>query len=243
MIWSALNLRGYKLHATDGTLGEAEDFLFADQNWAVRYLVADTSRWLAGRKVLIATAALGRPDFDRHELPVALTKQKIKDSPSVEASSDITPREEALLHEHYGWSPNWGGQGVPLAGYEIGIIPPSGFSDHVAARGSIHLHSMNEVEGYAVEATDGDLGHVDDFLVDEQWQVRYLSIDTERRLPAKETVVAVDWLRGIQWGDRKVIVALSREQIRESPPYDPARGLPRDYEERLYHHYQRHGYW
>lgn len=243
MIWSCLHLRGYKLGATDGTIGDVDDFLFVDRTWQVRYLVADTSRWLAGRKVLIATTVLGEPNFGRRELPVDLSKQKIKDSPSVETTPGITPREEALLHEHYGWSPQWGGQGVPLAGYEAGIIPPSGISDHLAVRGSITLHTMEELEGLRLEATDGDVGDVEDVLVDEGWRIRYLAIDTGRRLPAKETVVAVDWLRTVDWGGRRVTLPLSREDMRDSPTYDPKLGIGREYEERLYGHYHRPGYW
>src|SRR5512142_2106896 len=52
-------LTGYALGAEDGEIGSVEDFLFDDNFWAVRYLVANTARWLPGRRVLISPVALG----------------------------------------------------------------------------------------------------------------------------------------------------------------------------------------
>ena len=43
----------------DGEIGKVREFYFDDQHWAIRYLVADTENWLAGRQVLISPYALG----------------------------------------------------------------------------------------------------------------------------------------------------------------------------------------
>ena len=54
MLRSMKEIKGYVLGAQDGDIGRCHDFLFDDKNWAVRYIVADTKKWLPGRKVLIS---------------------------------------------------------------------------------------------------------------------------------------------------------------------------------------------
>jgi len=50
MLRSIKQLYGDKLGASDGEIGQVKDFYFDDQNWTVRYLVADTGSWLAGAR-------------------------------------------------------------------------------------------------------------------------------------------------------------------------------------------------
>ena len=62
MLRSIKQLCGSKLAASDGEIGQVKDFYFDDQNWVVRYVVADTGSWLPGRKVLISPHAFGSLD-------------------------------------------------------------------------------------------------------------------------------------------------------------------------------------
>ena len=54
MLRSVDEITGYTLHATDGDIGRCHDFLFDDQRWVIRYIVAKTAMWLPGRKVLVS---------------------------------------------------------------------------------------------------------------------------------------------------------------------------------------------
>jgi hypothetical protein len=48
MLLSLRPLYGKKLGASDGDIGHVKDFYFNDQQWAIRYVVADTGSWLSG---------------------------------------------------------------------------------------------------------------------------------------------------------------------------------------------------
>jgi hypothetical protein len=107
-----------------------------------------------------------------------------------------------------------------------------------------HLRSSREVTGYHIQATDGDIGHVEDLLVDDQsWKIRYMIVDTTNWWPGKKVLVAPDWISEVNWAESKVHVQLGREKIRTSPEYDPSRPVERSYEARLYGHYARPRYW
>ena len=255
MLWSAEGLRGYSIRATDDTLGRVKDIYFDDASWRVRYLVADTARWLFGRTVLIATSALGQPDPAAREFPVALTREQVKNSPGIDADKPVSRQYETELHAYYGWAPYWAAGGAALgpglvaapglAAAPLIADPPAGRRpDEDRPRGDPHLRSEHEVRGYAIGASDGDIGHVADMLIeDASWTVRYLVVDTSNWLPRKHVLIAPHWVQDIVWTDRRVFVDLTRRQVEDSPEYDPSMTVDRAYEERLYSHYTRPPYW
>lgn len=239
------SLRGRHLHASDGDIGYVDDLLFDDSDWRVRYLVADTSRWLPGRKVLLIPDVLGSVSNEDRVLSVDLTKEQVKASPKIDTDKPVSRQMEIDLFEYYGWSPYWGGghggftqpvmPDVPADQQELsGATPP----------GDPHLRSMRAVERYAIEATDGPIGHMEDFLVDDEaWAVRYLLVDTRKWLPGRRVILPPTQVARIDWQARVVAVNLSQEKIKNSPPFDTHEAIDREYEVKLYHHFGWPGYW
>ena len=110
--------------------------------------------------------------------------------------------------------------------------------------GDAHLRSLDYITGFGIQATDGNIGHVDDFLLEEEsWKVRYLVVDTVNWWPGKKVLVAPDWARHVSWSERSISVELPRERIKQCPEYDTSVQLDRSYEERLYGHYGYPPYW
>jgi hypothetical protein len=107
-----------------------------------------------------------------------------------------------------------------------------------------HLRSSNAVVGYQVHATDGDIGHVDDLLIDDQtWAIRYLIVDTHRWWSGHRVLVAPKWIDDVSWSVATVSVDLTRDAIKGAPPYDEEAQLDRQREQALHDHYDRPGYW
>jgi hypothetical protein len=106
------------------------------------------------------------------------------------------------------------------------------------------LRSVAEVNGYYIQATDGDLGHVEDFVIEtETWTIRYLVIDTRKWWSGKKVLVSPLWVERIDWPQSKVFIGMSREMIKNSPEFDPSAPVNRAYEERLFDYYGRPKYW
>lgn len=240
MLWNMEAIRGYTLRATDDTIGTVDDFYFDDGHWVVRYVVVGTGGWLFGRKVLLAPSAFDQPDSELREFPVGLTKEKIKNSPDIDTAKPVNRQQEAALHRYYGWPHYWAPTAVmPPSPATVESEPPS-----EVEQGDPHLRSAREVEGYHIHAEDGSIGHVADFQVDiEAWTIRYLVVDTGTWLPGRKVLVAPSWVRRIDWVEREVDVNLTRDQVNESPEYDPSQHVERDYERRLYEHYGARPYW
>jgi uncharacterized protein YrrD len=249
MLRSTKELRGYKIRAIDGEIGQVHEFYFDDLDWIFRYLVVDTGNWLPGRKVLLKPVVLAQPDWETRSLSVELTKEQVENSPSISADEPVSRQMEVDLHTYYGWTPYWRGGlppfgvGAAAAAEAIAMAAaPMGESDD--QEGDQHLRSTREVNGYRIQARDGEIGHVDDLIIeDETWFIRCLVVDTRNWLPGRKVLVAPAWAEQVSWVEREIQVDLSRETIRESPEFDASTPVNRDYEGRLYDYYGRPRYW
>ncbi len=249
MLRSLNKLIGYKIEATDGDIGSVQDFYFHDDTWTIRYLVVDTGKWLPGRLVLLSPVAItaGEPDWSNHRFPVALTKKQIEESPSAGTDRPVSRQYETELHKYYGWPVYWGA--APLPGHT-----PIGRAREGAAgrpregeeikEADPDLRSLQEVNGYHIQATDEEAGHVEDFIADtDAWVIRYMVVDTRNWLPGRKVLVSPEWLDGVSWHERLVKVNLAREEIKKSPEFNPSEPVNREYEVRLYDYYGRPAYW
>jgi sporulation protein YlmC with PRC-barrel domain len=107
-----------------------------------------------------------------------------------------------------------------------------------------HLRSTHNVSGYHIQAQDGEIGHVEDFIIDDEtWAIRYLVINTQNWLPGKKVLISPKWIERISWGESKVFVNLPREIIKLSPEYTEKSLITRDYETELHRYYNRKVYW
>jgi hypothetical protein len=100
------------------------------------------------------------------------------------------------------------------------------------------------VDGYHVAADHRDIGHVSGFIFDDEaWVIRYLAVDTQTWWPSKEVLLATQWIYLIDWFGSTVSTEMTRDSIRDSPVYDSAVPLERDFETQLYAFYGKPGYW
>ncbi|MEO7034566.1 MAG: PRC-barrel domain-containing protein, partial [Polyangiaceae bacterium] len=223
--------------------GKARDFLFDDKYWTVRYLVADTGGWLAGRNVLISPYALEPASDAERVLPVNLTKKQIEDSPSLQSDQPVSRQYEAHYYGYYGW-PNYAFGPFAWGAYPYVLRhPPDEAAVDVEPDWDPHLRSTTAVTGYHIQALDAELGHVEDLIIDDEtWSIRYLVVDTKNWWPGKSVLVSPQWIDRVSWEGAKVYLNLPRERIKQAPEYRPE-SLNRDYETSLYHHYDRPAYW
>jgi hypothetical protein len=247
MLRSLKELMNYRLQAMDGTIGSVDDFLFDDRKWTVRYLVANTGGWLKGRLVLIAPKSLKAPDWQSNHFPVDLSRRQIEESPSILNDAPLARQKEMELAQHYNWPVYWaidGLGGFGAAPIVTPIEPPPEGAKPAQEVGNHHLRSVREVRGYRIHAKDGDIGHVDDLIVeDDKWVIRYMVVDTRNWLPGRKVLLAVDWINEVRWLDAKIVVSHSREDTKNSSEYDPSAPMNREYEEVLHDYYDRPRYW
>ena len=207
MLLAVSALKNFTIRASDGGIGTVSDVLFDDETWRLRWLVVDTGSWLSDREVLIHPSAIGRIDYDRHELPIKMTKAHVEGSPELSRDRLVSMQMQGQLYDYYGWDPVWGGSGYFGGG--LGMMGSSAYSGmgappmpngHAANDGDPHLRSTTAVIGSHIEATDGGIGHVENMLIDDvAWDVRYLIVDTKNWWFGQHVLLSPYAVKGMTW--------------------------------------------
>lgn len=245
MLIKAKTVKGYTLDSYDGEFGKVMEFYFDDRHWTIRYLVADTGDWLADRQVLISPYALVEVVKEAEHITVNLSRKQIEESPLLASDKPVSQQYEEDYNSYYDWPTYWAGPflwgAYPYIVRDGNYVRESRPDDK---KWDPHLRSTQEVTGYHIQADDGEIGHVKDFIIDDQtWAIRYLVVDTENWLPGKKVLVSTHWIKHVSWSESKVFVHLTREIIKQSPEYTDDFLLTREYEAGLHRHYSRKGYW
>jgi PRC-barrel domain protein len=253
MLRNVKDLRGYAIRATDGLIGKVDDFYFDDEDWGIRYLVVDTGSWLSGRKVLISPIAVGHAGWMARRLPVALTRAQVEHSPDIDTRKPVSRQHEAEYFRYYGYPYYWGGAGLwGMGAYPGGLTTENRIEEELKAHRAhttgmpddCHLRSSNAVIGHHIEATDGDIGHVEDLLVDNYtWAITYLIVATSNWWGGRRVLIAPQWIKDVSWSEAKVSVDLTRQAVKDAPAYDSAAQLERQPEQGIGEHHGRPGYW
>ena len=235
MLRTASHLKGTSIAATDGEIGSVQDLYFDDHSWTIRYLVVDTGTWLPGRQVLISPRSI-------------MTKSQVENSPSTDVDKPVERQYEEEYSQYYGYPYYWTGPyrwgATPYPGEGVLAVPEPAVAMPPRGGGDPSLRSTRNVTGYYIEATDGDIGHVDDFIVDTTaWAIRYMLVDTRNWWPGRKVLVSPEWINEVSWPDSRVYVDMSKEAIKSAPEYDPNQPVARDYETRLFGHHNRRVYW
>lgn len=244
------NLTGFSISTTDGEIGKVKDFYFDDDRWTIRYLIVETGTWLFGRKVLIAPQAIITPDWENNTFISNLTMEQVKNSPDIDTDIPVSRQQELELYKHYPWGNHWAG-GLWAGGFgttgmmmpvQEGIEPQEQKESDTTneINGDPHLRSTDKVTGYDIRATDGQIGDIEDFIIDPgNWAIKFLLVDTGNWFPGKKVIISPQWIKEIKWEISEVTVNATVEQVKNSPEYQSNQYINDDYEQVLTNYYGR----
>jgi hypothetical protein len=243
MLRSLESIERYRVSATDGDIGSVVDFLLDDEHWTVRYLVVETGAFVGGKRVLISPISFREVDWASRRLHLSPTRDRFLASPSVDFDQPVSRQHELDCCGYYGYGLYWaypwiwGPGGTPrtlATSMSRGARTPQ----DERARADVHLRSINEVDGYQVEGTNGSAGRVAGFIVDDEtWEVRYLVIDTRTWWFGKKVLIPPKSAVRVTWAMRTFDLKMSREEVVNSRPWNQRGAILSSFEERLDRHY------
>jgi hypothetical protein len=226
MLRSLNEIIGYTLFSRDETIGKCFDFLFDEDQWLVRHLVAKTDRRLSGRKVLLPLNAIESSDWATRSIQINLTRRQVENSPPLDEDAPVSRQYEEQTFLYYGWPAYW-----------------EHSSSEMRTTGGL-VRSVSEVSTYTVKGSDGEIGRIDDFIVDDiLWKIRYIVIDIPKRDGRRKVLASPDWVSAIDLLRQSIHIVLTAELVANCPEYNPAEPINRDFESMLYDYYGRRYYW
>lgn len=237
-------LKGYAIKAKDGTKGTIKDFLFDEESWTMRYMVADLGKLLPGRQVLIPRVFLDKSDWGKGLFHVLMTKEDIEKCPELAEHLPVSREYEALLHQHYQIDYYWPvAYATPLGTSGMTPATPVRITEDVVKEEYVdsNLRSFKEVTGYRVECADKKRGHLKDFVIDdERWQIVYIIVDIGHWYTrSKKVMLAANWMKKINYADKTISISQHSSLLEDAPEFDPQEPVNIEYEKHLYDFYGR----
>lgn len=236
------DLLGFAIETVDEEKATAQDVLFDEELWVVRYLEADFGNLFKSRRVLIPKSFLEMPNWEMKNFPIELRKADIEMCPRLENHLPVSRKYEEELFKHYEILPYWtsaqaGALGMYYPPRPLKVPHQVVDEEDIDSR----LRSYNEVTGYKINALDGSFGHVTDMIVDDsEWQILYLVIDTKNWVPwSRKVIIPIDFTDEISYENREISINLHTETIKNSPEYKSAESISRELEEAFYDFYSR----
>lgn len=248
------SILGYTIKGTDGEIGKVEEFYFDDRTSTIRYMVVKTGGWFSEKKVLISPESFQKAEWESETFYVNLTQEKIKNSPDIETDKPVSRQQEELMRGYYAWPSYYGyGYGYGLYGYwghgiwgypvaeeskeekEIQKIKETAHEND-----NPHLRSTQEVTGYDIHATDGNIGEVEDFIIDDDsWKIHFLVVETGNLFSGKKVLISPHWIKDVKWKEKNVTINHSMDEVKSSPEYDSSQPINDLYEHSLNDHYKK----
>ena len=200
MLCNLKALIGSPVAANDGEMGCIRTFLFDDQSWKVRYLAVDVGNWLKRHDVVLPITVLERPDWEKRICHTQLTKEQVRDSPDVDAEMPVSRQQEIAMHDYFGPLASWVDREFSPTPMPTGMKYPVVHTPEV-----LHLRSTSHMLGYQVCATDGDLGILEGFVMDEaSWHLGYLDVKSGDWLHNRSILIPTRWVQSVSWTEFRI---------------------------------------
>lgn len=235
----------YHVEGKDGVDGIVKDFLFEEENWTISYLHVSLPRFLKSLNVHIPRKFLKKPDWASQLFPVDLTKDEIENSPEIEKNLPISKIYEEELNKYYDTIDHGLSPYIPPVDPQLIIFPsrPVSIPKTIILESEIEskLRSFDEVIGYHIQTLDGEIGHLEDLIIDDvDWQILYAVLDTRNFVPwSKKVLISIEWMEDISFANREIKINLTTERIKSAPEFDYSKPVNIKYEESLYDYYGR----
>jgi sporulation protein YlmC with PRC-barrel domain len=214
---SVKHLHAYTVVGRDGDLGSVEEMYFDDEKWTIRYIVADLAEASEKDRAAVSPVSVDAVDWKNRMILVDLSRVEVAGSPDLEPEQPIGRDKERQLSSYYGIPVYWNGVGLWGNHVYPGLLAGESSKEEDRSDGEPHVHPTRAAFGYKIEATDGEIGRVEDLVVEEKtWEIQFLVIDTAGWLPGKKVIVDTHWIEEVDWQKGTVSVSLPRNAIRSA---------------------------
>jgi sporulation protein YlmC with PRC-barrel domain len=211
-------MQGTQIYAIDGELGNLKDVYFDDTSWKVQYFVVELGSWFTGKEVLVPPEVV--LPFDGNSLEVSMTKAELKLCPYADSAIPVSLQQRYRQRSLFELASS---AGALSAGGPF-IVPPMSSELLDVSAIDPHLRSCNNITGYAIVAIDGEIGNVEDFLVDDaKWLIRFMigSVNNQTINEYNKKLFKPQSVEEIVWQLSSVKICMHSEEAQALPFYNP----------------------
>ncbi len=256
MLISLHDIHQYKMKARDGEIGHVSDFIFDQKDWKLRFVADKTSR-VFGREVLVPASAISRTDWREQTLHVNLDREQVRQGEKVKIRELLSPGGRQYLNINELMMIQPGSQHLPMSSSpstdhgSLGVLMNNMLPENQRERVIVQdlendesLQSTQMVLGFRITTRNGELGRVEDFIVDESdWSIQYMVIRTSGADVDKRILVSPESIDWVSWRKKHVSVDMDSEKLQGCPNLKLTFPLSQTYRELLDSQYECGSFW
>ena len=251
-------LNNFVIEATDGKIGRVNDFYFDDRRWVIRYIVVEIGDAPNSHKVLLTPAIIKHLNQEDKIIVVDMSSSEVSNSPRIDIARSVSPLSEIDYLSYYGYAFYWDSnlqrsvsdKTTEDSGDDMLEESSKNFEDVFIAVDSVrrmygdrHLRSCCEIVRYHIQAIDGEIGYLQSMLIDDDtWAIQYCITATSSWWPGHQVLITPQSIKDISWGNAKIYVDMTQQQIKEAPLFDISSAQNSRYELGVYLHRERNSY-
>jgi hypothetical protein len=264
MLRSLKELESYEIGASEGSIGCVKAFYFDDIDWIIRYLYLDAGTWLSSQRVLLSPESIRREILEQKGLLVTGAGEPGGKISDLDADESNRQREEMPYLGYYGYRYHWTGKGLRgESDYPGMLIKGVGYGDSGGEyrpaqdahdgqvsddagfkRGDPRLQNARRIVGYRVQASDGDLGRVQELLIDDKtWAIRFMVVEAGDWWRGHRLLIAPHWIHAADWVDECISLDLTQTIAKAAPRLETSRQLDDRRATGLFLHEGRGSFW
>jgi sporulation protein YlmC with PRC-barrel domain len=243
---SLKEILGYGVETHEHVTGKVIDFLLDDEYWSVRYADAELGFKFSDRRILIPQTFLKRTKWASQNFKVQLSKEGLETCPKLEAHLPVSRKYEEELNKHYRISNYWvrnykdlkNGfdkmRHFELPDQEFKAAPKLIREKDV----DTNLRSFNEILGYDILTSDGNVGCIDDLLIEsDDWSVISIIVAANKWEPwSKKVIIASTWIEEVSYIDKQIKISLRTKEVENAPEYNTLEPINEVLEKRYYNY-------
>lgn len=242
MLRSAKEIHNYRITAEDGEIGRSITFYFDDRKWIVQYFIADTGAWLKEHRIIVSPSLLLEPNWPQQEFPVKITREWISSSQEIEEGDPVSLQKKREMGGYDGKPSYLLTEDIyETVREKLGVENTDKKRPRKKVADSPHLISTDGITGYSIKATDGEIGTIEDFIIDdEKWVIRFLVINTgdgRKKTEGKRILLSPEWIIRFDPEKQLAPINLPKRRVIDSPEYNPDQAVNMELENRIYEYY------
>jgi sporulation protein YlmC with PRC-barrel domain len=205
MLITARNAFGTMVKGANGCFGNLYDILFNGQSWKVQNLLINCNHWYSGQQVAIEPQTVEETNWQNQNMTVQLTKEQIAQVSNTQSKQTTTTAKTCQANQVT----------------TTNVYGTGAFNTTTQYNANTVAHSTKLCTGMNVYGTNGMVGYVDDFVVDDEtWTVAHLIVEVQNQYTSKRVMIETNSIKSVCWEDGQVQLSLSTQEICDLPTYE-----------------------